>query len=320
MSVYFRFVWLLFWGFSVSSSFAQQDSSLTEVDTVTTIQSAQSAFWNPSPQFNKTRAITVMASGWGTYAACYSYLALKWYAGYETSSFHWFDDWPEWKQMDKIGHSYSAYLESLIMMDLMRWAGFSRKQIIIWGGMTGFLMQSPVEILDGFSKEWGASWGDLAANAVGSGLAIGNELLWREQRVLLKWSYYPSALSYQYPRLLGSGADKVFKDYNGQTYWICLRVHSFLPKTAQKTYPRWLNLAIGYGAEGMQGGYFKEPWEVIEAREYRQVYLSLDIDVTQIKVKKPWLKFLLSGIQTIKLPFPALRYDRDGLKLLPIHF
>ena len=70
----------------------------------------------------------------------------------------------------------------------------------------------------------------------------------------------------------------------------------------------------------MQGGYFKEPWEVIDAREYRQIYLSLDIDLSQIKTRKPWLKFLLGSINLIKLPMPALRYDRNGFRAIPLHF
>jgi hypothetical protein len=37
-----------------------------------------------------------------------------------------------------------------------------------------------VEVLDGFSSEWGAS-GDIIANASGTALFVSQELLWKEQ-------------------------------------------------------------------------------------------------------------------------------------------
>jgi hypothetical protein len=43
----------------------------------------------------------------------------------------------------------------------------------------------------------------------------------------------------------------MLKDYNGQTYWLSVNLHIPSPK-AQKT--QWLNLAIGYGADGMITG------------------------------------------------------------------
>jgi hypothetical protein len=67
--------------------------------------------------------------------------------------------------------------------------GGSRQEKAAWlGGATGFLMQSTIEILDGFSEKWGASSGDIAANGIGAALCISQQLLWNEQRILVKFS------------------------------------------------------------------------------------------------------------------------------------
>ncbi len=91
-----------------------------------------------------------------------------WYAKYPRSGFHFFNDDAEWQQMDKVGHVYSAYTESRATMELWRWAGLSRKKSIWIGGLSGVAYQSIIEVLDGFSSQYGFSPGDFAANIIGS--------------------------------------------------------------------------------------------------------------------------------------------------------
>ena len=49
-------------------------------------------------------------------------------------------------------------------------------------------LQSTVEVMDGFSAEWGFSWSDMAANAIGMGTFVAQEAIWDEQRIILKIS------------------------------------------------------------------------------------------------------------------------------------
>ena len=44
---------------------------------------------------------------------------------------------------------------------------------------------------------------------------------------------------------------QVLKDYNGQTYWLSANIWSF---NKESNFPRWLNVAFGYGADGMLYG------------------------------------------------------------------
>ena len=54
------------------------------------------------------------------YSAAMVGLYAAWYSDYERTEFHTFNDWKEWLQVDKVGHLYSAYAESLASMELWR--------------------------------------------------------------------------------------------------------------------------------------------------------------------------------------------------------
>jgi len=56
----------------------------------------------------------------------------------------------------------------------------------------------------------------------------------------------------------------------------------------ESRFPKWLNVAVGYGAEGMVGSYYN-PSNLPHFDRYRQYYLSLDIDFTRINHTQ-WFK------------------------------
>ncbi|NJM25882.1 MAG: DUF2279 domain-containing protein, partial [Bacteroidia bacterium] len=107
-------------------------------------------------------------------------------------------------------------------------------------------MLVPVEIFDGFSDAYGASAGDLIADAAGPLLYLGQKALWQEVRIHPKFSFHQTRYAPMRPDLLGDNlTSEVLKDYNGQTYWLSVDVDKFIQ------FPRWLNIAVGYGAEEM---------------------------------------------------------------------
>jgi len=195
--------------------------------------------------------------------------------------------------------------------------------------------------MDGFSAEWGFSLGDLAANTIGTaGFAL-QQKYWGEQRIILKQSSWArnysdnpissvsggasSSLDRRANNLFGSGFfEKYLKDYNGQTYWASFNIHSFLP--VDNTIPKWLNVAVGYGAQNLWGG-FENQWAEDEQQyeldlpRYRQWYLSLDMDLSKIDTDNYFLKTLLSVFNIIKIPAPAIEYSlQEGIKFHIIHF
>lgn len=259
---------------------------------------------------NKKRLIPVAAISVGGYALAYGGMALAWYQDFPRTKFHFFDDNHEWAQIDKMGHALGGYQGARGMIQLLKWGGLDRKRTALYGGLTGFLALVPVEVLDGFAEKWGASWGDLVADFAGGALAAGNELLWSEQRIQLKISYHPTKYADLRPDLFGDKITKYVKDYNGHTTWLSFRLHSFLPESKfKKRYPRWLNLAVGYGANGLLGGYEQGLTPAIREREYRQYYLAFDIDLSYIKTKSAFLDFLLGVVNFIHLPSPTLEFN-----------
>ncbi|MGQ0829986.1 MAG: DUF2279 domain-containing protein [Bacteroidota bacterium] len=281
-------------------------------------QSDSSSFFTPSTTFNKKRLAIVAGTEVVVCGGTLIGLSQLWYKDYPRSSFHFFNDNTEWLQMDKAGHVVTSYYIGRLGIGLMKWSGVERKKAIWYGSLLGFVYQSTIEVLDGYSADWGFSLGDFAYNTAGSFLVIGQELAWDEQRIILKFSFRQSKYAKYRPNLLGNNLqENIFKDYNGQIYWLSVNLASFMSKETK--FPKWLNVALGYGAEGMTGGEFNPPY--IDANgyqiyfdRYRQYYLSLDVDLSRIKTKSRFLKSLFTTIGFIKFPLPALEFSEKGVK------
>ena len=272
-------------------------------------QSTFNSFLKPSDSLNISRRNTVVITEATLATATLVGLNQLWYADYERSSFKTLNDSGEWLQMDKMGHVFSSYQLGRLGSNTLNWAGVSEKDQLIYGSTLGFGFLTAVEVLDGFSEEWGFSWTDMAANATGTGLYVGQQLLWQEQRIVLKYSFHRTRFAKQRPNKLGNGLSEEFlKDYNGQTYWLSANINSFL-KT--ETIPNWLNVAFGYGAEGMLTGEANDPLFLNQNRR-RQFYLSLDVDLTRIKTNSQFLKTIFDVFNVIKVPFPTLELNDNG--------
>jgi hypothetical protein len=260
-----------------------------------------------------------------------SFLALNkaWYANYPKSPFHFYNDSKEWLQMDKIGHSWSTYQISQHTSKIWQWAGTRHKQSVLIGSLSGMAYLSVIEILDGYSDKWGFSGYDVLANAAGAGLFAFQELGWKEQRVQMKLSYLPvnyGNLANRADDLFGEGhVEKVLKDYNGQTYWLSANIKSFFPNS---TVPPWLNIAAGYGAKTMLGG-FENKWydgdgnliTRFDIKRIRRFHLSLDIDLTKIKVKNKKIETIFSLFNVLKIPAPSFEIRSDGrFKFHPLFY
>lgn len=266
-----------------------------------------------SSQVSRSRLRTLVVGNSVLYGAGIVGLNEVWYKNNPSASFHFFDDSQEWKQVDKVGHFYGAYHFSKGASQAFRWAGLSQRQSVFWGAMTGIIVMTPIEILDGFSAAYGASWSDFFVNIGGSMFLLGQHALWNEVRIHPKFSFHRTRFPTQRPALLGkSFSEEILKDYNGQTYWFSVDIDKFLPKGNR--YPKWLNLAVGYGAENMLFARDHQNTEVGLA-PYRQFYLSFDWDLTDIKTKSKFLKTLIYFVNMIHLPAPALSFNsQKGLQ------
>lgn len=243
-----------------------------------------------------------------------------WYTDFTRSNFKTINDTDEWLQMDKIGHVFSAYQLGRVGANALNWAGVGKNDQLIYGATLGFGFLTAVELFDGFSEEWGYSWSDMAANAAGTGFYIGQELLWQEQRITLKYSFHQTQFAGQRPNKLGDGfLEEVLKDYNGQTYWLSANVKSFFQLSE---IPKWLNFAFGYGAEGMLSGRTESVNTLIlNQNRRRQFYFSLDVDLSRIPTNSRVLRTVFDVLNVIKVPAPTVSFDREnGVKFHYIYF
>ncbi|MCX2741537.1 DUF2279 domain-containing protein [Pontibacter anaerobius] len=266
------------------------------------------------------KRLLVLGSAFGVgYTSLLISLNKAWYSEEERTDFHWFDDNKQWKQVDKAGHFWGAFHQSRAGIDMLRWAGMPEKKAIFYGGLTGILLQTPIEIFDGYQADYGASVGDVVANTVGSAGVVAQELAWQEVRIMPKYSFHTTRYADMRPNVLGSNlGEQALKDYNGQTYWLSVNVGAFLNEESK--YPKWLNIAVGYGAQEMV---YNDPEANAAAGldAHRQFYLSPDLNLMHFKGRNKVWNTALYVLSIIKVPAPALEYNRkNGFKLHPLYF
>lgn len=296
-------------------------------------QSALHRFLTPSDTLNQGRAWVAGSSVFTGYTVFSIGLYKAWYEKTEQSAFHFFNDAGEWNDLDKASHVFNGYFQSSLVYSGSRWCGFSENKSILWGTGVALLFQTTVEVMDGFSTDWGFSWPDMAANVLGAGLFAVQQYTWHDQKFKLKLSAYPKS----YPNELITGdhgnsityrqrADDLYgkayftrflKDYNAQTFWISFHPGMF-SHSLNSSIPQYVNLSLGYGADNLYGGFSNE-WntngEKFTVNKYpriRQYFLSMDLDLSKIKSNNPLLRTVLRLFNFIKIPAPTLEYNSLG--------
>lgn len=291
------------------------------------------SFLTPADTFHRGRFWLCTGTATTLYTGTSVGLWHLWYKDYPTGSFRTFNDWGEWNHVDKMGHLFTAYQYSRWAHQGARWTGLSPKSSRWTAFGIGMGLQATIEVMDGFSENWGFSIPDVVFNTVGSGAFVAQDLLWNEQRISFKVSNrFPnystdpimgsdgqttSSLDQRANELYGTTLSEIFlKDYNGQTTWVSVNIAAFCPQKPDWL-PNWLNIAGGYGADNLFGGY-ENSWTkdgvtfTTDAARIRQYYVSLDVDLTRIETKIRVLKTLFHVFNFVKIPSPTLALHSDG--------
>lgn len=261
---------------------------------------------------SKLRRFTITTGA--LYVAGVAGLNYVWYKDTERQSFRFFNDNAEWKQMDKAGHFFSSFYLSALPSSTLKRCGVPSRKADLYGAIAGFMLTIPIEVMDGFSDGYGASPGDAVADAAGPLFFLGQQLGWNEVRIFPKLSFHRTDFPQRNPQLLGDNLlSEIVKDYNGQTFWLSLDMDRFA------AVPAWLNLAVGYGAEGMINARDKQ--NLARGYDpYRQYFIGLDFDLTAIKTRSKLLRSVLSVVNTVRLPAPAFELSRKGSKFHLFYF
>lgn len=264
------------------------------------------------------------------YGGSFVFLNEAWYKNYPRSGFHFFDDSGEWMQIDKLGHVWTAYQTSRLTSEMWKWAGVPENKAVLLGSGSSLLYMLSIEYLDGRSAEWGWSWADAGADIAGAALYATQQLAWSEQKLQIKFSAFPknyeASLNRRVDDLYGNSFQgRLLKDYNAQTYWLSANIKSFLP---QLNFPQWLNVSVGYGAEGMFGGYENIAYDKNgnltfdrrDIKRYRQWFLAPDVDFTRIKTNSKFLKTAFVALNVLKFPAPAIEFSNGKFRVVPIAY
>ncbi len=332
-----RIFWslLLLTFFSTAANLsAQSSSAILAYQTADPLDSlADQHFLRPALSFDSQRFRIAAATGLLLYSGASYGLWQTWYANYPRSGFQTINDLPEWLQIDKPGHAFTAYQYARFAFAGARWTGMSRPAARYTAAGVSTLLQTTLEVFDGFSAQWGFSWSDVAANTVGTGVFIAQDVVWKEQRILFKASSNLRPIP-DIPVINSNGAEgnvgdvvrlrfgtglveRYLKDYNNQTIWLSANLRSFSPQA--QSIPPWLNVAVGYGVENVYGAYGNS-WQIdgqsfsYNAPRYRQWFLSPDIYFSRIPTQKRWLRFAFGVLDFFKLPAPTLEYSQGSFK------
>jgi hypothetical protein len=298
-------------------------------------QSSVNTFLSKSDSLNPKRFYPAATFSIVAYTGFSYGLYQAWYKEFDQGNFHFFNDSGAWESMDKVGHGYTAYFQGVLGYKGASWTGLNKNNSILTGMLMGTIFQGTIEVMDGFADKWGFSSYDMLFNFGGTIAFSAQQYFWDEQRISFKISSHPvtypdenissldglqmTSLNNRASSLFGdSYMAKYLKDYNGQTYWMSVNPASFLAENTR--FPSWLNIAVGYSAENLFGG-FENEWKEGNASfvldqnvypRYQQFFLALDYDFWQIRTKWAFANTILDILNIFKLPAPAIEFNSLG--------
>ncbi len=190
--------------------------------------------------------------------------------------------------IDKVGHFYTSYVYFKTLNELMRWGEFKPKTRLWVSTAIPLVWALSIEIGDGFSS-YEFSPGDLAANTLGIAYGLAQEKFPYLKNFNFKYSYFPTRYFldnhfYQW---------KLTSDYGGHIYWISADINNLLAKPVKRFWPKYLNLAFGYGIADWATG--------------RKFCLGLDWNLGAFTTKN-------KTVQTVKNILDFYHYPAPGIK------
>lgn len=236
------------------------------------------------------------------YGAAVFYIQFQWWwkGNPHKFSIFWEGVWNDYSLgVDKVGHFYTSYAYFLSLYDMMQWAGYDRSTSLWTGiGVAAFHAVCS-EVADGFSN-YGFTPGDLLFNSMGLGYAVLQQEVPFLQNFNFKFSYWPS------PNLPRDQRWRITNDYDGHIYWLSMNVHDLLPESAQSYWPRFLNLAVGYGGKNISHGL------PLHTPMYRKFVIGLDYNLNVFQTADDTWNTVLGILNRFHYPAPALRKTEDS--------
>lgn len=207
-------------------------------------------------------------------------------------SFHFMNDNYYALGIDKVGHFYAGGLLAHLFSSGFEAGNMQSEQAAIYGSLASIIYEMYIEIEDGYGPDWGFSPGDAAGDILGTGFALSQYYFPFLKNFQFKFSYYPSP-EFRAGLHKGNSID----DYEGQKYWLSIRIKNLLPESISNIWPSFLNIAGGMSVKNLDGS----------GGGNREFYIALDIDTEAIPLYGGVWQFIKNSLNYIHIPMPGIR-------------
>lgn len=205
-------------------------------------------------------------------------------SGFTLTSEGWFGEDTKYGGIDKLGHAYTGYLLTEYFSNRVAHTADDPRGAIITGAILGMSTQMLVEIFDGFSGGYGASYEDVIANGVGVGFSVVENLVpGLDEKIDFRLEYVQSDYSGFHP----------VTDYAGQKYVLALKLSGF--EELEDTPLRFVELQAGYFTRG-----FTEAEMEAGVEKRRAPYVAIGLNLNE----------LLGEVNGAKETIPGLALSR----------
>jgi len=234
--------------------------------------------------------------------AVHIYQSKAWWYN-QNSHFHIQEDNTYALQIDKYGHFYGAHLLGHIFSSTLEASNVDLKSSYQYAALLSFLYQMYVEVEDGFGPNWGFSPGDALADLLGSSYFLAQYYFPVLHNFSPRLSYWPTEKV-----LSGQTNAIIIDDYEGQRFWVAMKMKKLLPDEISKYWPSFLMLSLGTSARDLDGA----------GGGHREYYIAFDIDYDVLPLHGEFGQWIKNTLDYFHLPMPGIRFSPNfaGFALL----
>ena len=241
-----------------------------------------------------TRGQKTLLLNAGGAAAITAYGFLQW--DYGSEGFHlgsegWFEREDKEGGADKLGHLWTTYALSHLLAAVYRSWEYTDTEANAYGALSALALQTLMEIGDGTSHRFGASYEDFIMNVAGAGTGY----------VLGKYPELARKIDIRIEYTPSSDSDwDIFTDYENQRYLLAIKADGFDQVT--NPFLQYLELHVGYFTRGYEDFRLSGP----DTRE-RTVYVGVGLNVSKLVqrfVDTPILDY-------VQVPYTSARLDHS---------
>lgn len=195
--------------------------------------------------------------------------------------------------VDKVGHLYTSHFYFHVLHNLMKWGGHDESTNLWVSTLVPALYALSIEIGDGYSTYQFAP-DDLAFNLLGVAYGFLQAKHPFFNNFKIKWSYFPAA------NRLNTFQHPFSDDYNDHIYWLSINVHNLLPEEAQSYWPKFLNVAVGYGGQNISKGSV--------GPQLRKFAVAFDYNLTVLPLEGDTWEVIKNIVDLFHFPAPGVRF------------